>query len=488
MLKTVSKKTKGENRETKVDRKNIVLSIYVIILFLLGPLIVALGNSSGKLTAKATSNLPWVNSPKAQSKQPLKTRISNGDRILITADINPNKQAATQAYSAKDYQTAIQQFQASLKTKSNDPEALIYLNNSLAKLKGKTFKLATSVPIGGNLDVAKEMLRGVAQAQTKINRNGGIGGKLVEVEIANDDNDPEIAKQIAQEFVKDRQILAVIGHNASRVSFAAAPIYQNGQLVMVTSTSSAENLPEIGNYIFRSTPSTRSLADVLADYAINSTGTDKVAICADSQAEASTSFKEEFIWSVYQSGAKIANVECDFAAPDFNPATIPSAMISNGADALVLAPSIYKVNQAIEVAQANNGRLSLLGNHSMNTYAVLDRGQNNVKGMVLTVPWYFQKDSKNTFAQDALKLWGGAVNWRTAMTYDAAQIILTSFQSASTREQVQQVLADSRFAAPGADTKIEFLPSGDRNIRGTLVKIEPMSQSATGYKFVTNKP
>jgi branched-chain amino acid transport system substrate-binding protein len=471
------------HKKLKVDRysqKNIILFGYVVVLSLLGLLIAFVNDSSSRLSL--------VDEPNTNPVESFKTRFSNGDRLLITADTNINKQAATQAYASKNYQTALKEFQASLAIKPNDPEVLIYWNNSLAKLKGNSLKIATSVPIGGNLNVAEEILRGIAQAQTKINRNGGINGRLIEVEIANDDNDPEIAKQIATEFVRDKKILAAIGHNASRASFAAAPIYQQGKLVNITSTSSAENLPEIGDYIFRSTPSTRSLADLLAEYAIDSARKAKIAICADSQEAASISFKEEFIWSVYHRGGKIANIECDFAAPDFNPAQIPSAMISNGADTLLLAPSIYQVDRAIEVAKANKSRMSLLGNHSMNTYAVLNQGQIDVNGMVLSVAWHPTKALNNSFTQDATRLWGGAVNWRTAMSYDAIQILEEGLHSVSTREQLQQILAGSEFSAQGATEKIELLPSGDRNIRGTLIKVEPNKQSQTGYNFVTFEP
>ncbi|NJQ97654.1 MAG: ABC transporter substrate-binding protein [Hydrococcus sp. CSU_1_8] len=113
--------------------------------------------------------------------------------------------------------------------------------------------------MGSNLNVAKEILRGVAQAQHEINQKGGIGGKLVQVKIANDENSPEIAKQIAKELVRNKKIIAVIGHNSSDASLAAAPIYQEGELVAISPTSVARELSGIGNYIFRTTPSTRNM-------------------------------------------------------------------------------------------------------------------------------------------------------------------------------------------------------------------------------------
>lgn len=76
--------------------------------------------------------------------------------------------------------------------------------------------------------MAKEILRGVAQAQDEVNRSGGINGKLLQVAIANDDNEANQAQQIAKQFVQDTSILAVVGHNSSNASIAAAPIYQEG--------------------------------------------------------------------------------------------------------------------------------------------------------------------------------------------------------------------------------------------------------------------
>ena len=138
-----------------------------------------------------------------------------------------------------------------------------------------------SVPIGGNLNVAKEILRGVAQAQDEVNKSGGINGVLLQVEIANDDNASLVAKQIADEFVKDPSTLAVVGHNSSDVSLAAAPEYQKGKLVMISPTSDARNLSGFGNYIFRTIPTNRSQAETLSNYATKTLGKTNIVVCLD---------------------------------------------------------------------------------------------------------------------------------------------------------------------------------------------------------------
>lgn len=57
----------------------------------------------------------------------------------------------------------------SLSRRSNDPEALIYLNNARIGEK-ETYTIAAVVPIGTEKTSAKEILRGVAQAQNEINQ------------------------------------------------------------------------------------------------------------------------------------------------------------------------------------------------------------------------------------------------------------------------------------------------------------------------------
>ena len=460
------------NKRINITQKRLLLFLYIIILGVICPAIYWVSNSNTKLsfTEKA-------------EKKTIQKRISIGDKILITAHDNAAKQAGVDAFDSGDYITALEKLKSALASDRNDPETLIYLNNTIAAKTEDPYKIGVSVPIGGNLNVAQEILRGVAQAQDEINQNGGIKGKLLMVEIANDDNDPDIAQEIAKKFVRDRKILAVVGHNDSNASMAAAPIYQRSGLVMITPTSSAEVLPTIGDYIFRTTPSTRNLANTLADYAVKVAGKEKIATCIDSDSQVGVSFKENFTWAVYSNGGEITSLNCDMAAEDFSPAEIPSQAISNGADALLLAPSVREVYKAMEIIAANNDRLTLFGNHSLNTYSTLKEGRNDVNGMVLVVAWHPQPTNKSLFTTNARKLWGGSVNWRTAMAYDATKTLSKAIASGSDRQEIQQALANPKFSAQGASSTIGFLPTGDRNLKATLIKIKPGKKSGTGYDF-----
>ncbi len=481
-------------------KRNTVIILSLLVFSLIGPLIFWLSNRGGQVFSQAKEpqravlprSATQTNLGQAKfgglfnsiNSKPIQKRISLGDKVLVTADNNPDKQAGVQAFASGNFAAAVDKFSSSLQLSRNDPEAWIYLSNAAAAKEGNVFKIAVSVPIGGNLNVAREILRGVAQAQYEVNQNGGVGGRRVQVEIGNDDNDPAIAEQIATDFVKDSSILAVVGHNSSEASIAAAPVYQQQGLVMISPTSVARSLSGTGDYIFRTTPSSRVIADTLARYAIASAKHTKIAICADSQDQASQSFKEEFTSALFENGGKVTHTACDFSAPNFNPSDIPSQAISDGADALLLAPSVDRINQATNVARANKGRLAIFGSHTMYTFETLQQGQVDVNGIVLAVVWHSTALPANPFSVNAQKFWGGAGSWRTAMAYDATKAVITGLKSGATRDQLQKALSNSGFSVDGATGVIQFLPSGDRQGSAILVKVQPGGNSGTGYDFV----
>jgi len=153
----------------------------------------------------------------------LPERISLGNRLLIAAVTTPAKREGIAAFVAQDYDKAVEWFELSLKALPNDPETRIYLNNARLRSQNQPpHNIATSVvPIGTNLNVAQEILRGVAQAQDEANRKGGIDGVGLEVTIIDDDNNPAITREMARLLVENNRLMAVVGHNTSDASMAA---------------------------------------------------------------------------------------------------------------------------------------------------------------------------------------------------------------------------------------------------------------------------
>ncbi|MEG4456346.1 ABC transporter substrate-binding protein [Microcoleus sp. N9_A1] len=443
--------------------------------------------SRGGITPEASSppnqtfsKSPTGNSP--QSEQAIQQRLSAGKKLLIPDGATTTKQAAIQAYASGNYNAAISDLQASLKTNRNDPEALIYLNNARIGNQ-KSYTIAAAVPIGADINGAQEILRGVAQAQNEINQSGGISGTPLKVLIANDDDNPEIASQIASALANNSDILGVIGHFSSDATLAASKIYQQNQLVAISPISTSVQLSGIGSNIFRTVPSDRFAANALSRYMLTKLQKKKAAVFFNSASNYSKSLKSEFTTALYGDGGQVVS-EFDFAKGNFNATESFKSAIAQGAEVIMLAANTATLDQALQVVQVNAKRLPLLAGDDVYTAKTLQIGGAGAADMVLAVPWHILADPQSSFPQTSKQLWNAEVSWRTALAYDAAIALIVGLGRNPTRTGIQQALSASDFSANGASGQIRFLPSGDRNRAVQLVIVKPGNRTSYGYEFV----
>ena len=116
-------------------------------------------------------------------------------------------------------------------------------------------------------------------ALADIKAAGGIlGGREILVDYFDDKNDATEAVNIANKIVGDGKYSAIIGHFSSTPAMAAAPIYNEGELVMYSPTASHADFSALGDYIFRNTPTQALETAAYADYAYNKLGIRSVAI------------------------------------------------------------------------------------------------------------------------------------------------------------------------------------------------------------------
>lgn len=410
-------------------------------------------------------------------------RISFGEDLLLPTEVSAReKQEATEAIAAQNYPVAVTQLEAALAKEANDPEALIYLNNARIGTNN-AYAIAVSVPIGVEVNAAKEILRGVAQAQNEINTAGGINGVPLKVAIANDDNHEETASQLAATLADNPDILGVVGHFGSSVTLAASPVYQERGLVAISPTSTSVALATAGDYIFRTVPSDRFAGNALARYQINGLNRQRAAVFFNGESTYSRSLKNEFTTALFSDGGEVV-AEYDFSQSGFNPVAAVDDAIARGAEVLMLAPNSATLDQALQIVQVNESRLPLLGGDSTYKPKTLQLGRRDAVGMVVAVPWHSLANPKADFTRKAARLWGGEVNWRTAMAYDATRALIAALKIDPSRDGIRAALTSSQFNTQGATSKIRFLPSGDRNQEVQLVRIEVGSRSGFGYDFV----
>ena len=457
----------------------IVWVFLAALLFLANKFVFKIGTPDRGQVSKLEQN----SNAKSDRKLNLKAdAVSWGNKFLITANINSQKQQGIAAFNQQNYQEAAEYWQAALKRSPNDPETLIYLNNALIGNK-QSYSLAVSVPIGVDPNTAQEILRGVAQAQQEINAVGGINGIPLKIAIADDSNNPQVAQKLAQKLAENSDILGVIGHFSSDVTLAAASTYESADLVAISPTSTSVSISNAGDYIFRTVPSDRFAGNALAEHLLERLNKQNAAIFYNSQSDYSNSLKDAFSTDLISNGGRIIT-EFDLGDSNFDPELAIAKAEENGAEALIVLADSSTLDSALSVARANNLQLPLLAGDSVYTAKTLQAAGQDTVGMVVAIPWHIRGAVDSDYPQAATRLWKAEVNWRSALAYDATQALIRGLEIEPTLQGIQTALAEPQFSLIGASGEINFLPSGDRNQKPQLVEVQSRNRSGFGYDFV----
>ena len=410
---------------------------------------------------------------------PLEQRFSSGDRRLFTNQINPNAEQGIKAFKDRNYEEADKYFTQAVEKKPNDPEVQIYLNNSQARKAGQPFTLAAVVPVDEKITNAEEMLRGVAQAQTQFNQQG-LNGRLLEIVIVNDSNEPKYAEKVAQKIVNNNNILGVIGHNSSGASAAGLEAYEAAGIAMISPTSTSTSL--LGNVFFRTVPSDAKSGKSLARYAVEHK-MKKVAVFYTSTSNYSKSLKQAFVNDFEVFGLTTV---LDMSFPKFNAKSIVETL-QNQVDAFVLFPNTDNkiINLSLQVADANANLAKpkkLLGGDALYNLDTLKLNQGRVEGLILVVPWF----AKPTYLYTnlAAERWKGRVSWRTATSYDATKAFTKALSGNPTRNSVLLNLQKTNLSrSETSGERLQFLKSGDRNTDPVLIRVIPKTSNPDEYDF-----
>ena len=382
-------------------------------------------------------------------------RFSSGERRLLSDKPNANVVRGTEAFAKANYDEARDLLTRAVNDDPQDPEAQIYLNNAEARLAGSPVVLAVVVPIHGALDSAKEMLRGVADAQTEFNKRGGLNGRLLEMVIADDDSNPDVSSSVAEKLTNAPEILGVIGHDTSDDSRAAIPKYEQGGLAMISPTSTGTDLSS--DIFFRTVPSNKIAGKRLAQYS-TAKGLKRVAVFYTPQSSYSNSleqaFEDEFSGEIVKFDISSSQLNAEDAVKN----------LQGQVEAIVLFPSKNLLTIALGIARANEQlpdgqQLQLLGGDILYDPTTLTSGGNAVENLIIAVPWFAQTD----YANRAENRWKGRVSWRTATSYDAALAFVNALSSNPSRQSILNNLKS--VSLPASETSgeaLRFSSEGER--------------------------
>ncbi|NEQ68269.1 MAG: ABC transporter substrate-binding protein [Symploca sp. SIO2D2] len=477
-------------KERQSNRRKLKLTTALSIIF--GSIVVIGAFSGGLLWQKyiyCPAGSQRVGGVGALGGKCLRFNITSGESQLFSSQENFDLNNGVRAFASQEYDKAIDFFKRATEAAPNEPVPQIYLNNAQARQQGEPFQLAVVVPADNNEDSANVILRGVADAQTKFNDVVGKDNRLLEIVIANDGNEPDLARTVAHKLVARPRILGVIGHNSSEVSKAALPVYEKAGLAMISATSTSTFLQS--PVFFRTTPPDNVAGEKLAEYTKNALGLDRVVIFSDSESIYSISLTQAFGNKFKQLGGQVVrNVNLIDLDPNAE-AQIKHSVDKDQITGVVLLPSVKTRSVAIAIARANaklpqNQRLQLLGGDALYIPETLKQGGLAVEGLVLAVSWF---GGTSEYAKTAEQRWRGMIDWRTANSYDATQALIETLFSNATRKTVVNALNSVKLSCTETSgERLRFWADGNPDRESHLVKVTKdapaPSGSALGFKEI----
>jgi len=167
------------------------------------------------------------------------------------------KQQGSAALKAGNASQAQALWQQAVGVESNDPEALIYMENQKVLASGSfhvTIVVATMLT-GSNASVGRDDLQGAYVAQKTYNDGSLLNGIGIVLLVANagsqGSNAPAVARQIVQAAKADPTIIGVMGWPYSSYVTSTVNIFAAAHLPLISQTASSDLLTGISSYFFR---------------------------------------------------------------------------------------------------------------------------------------------------------------------------------------------------------------------------------------------
>ena len=100
----------------------------------------------------------------------------------------------------------------------------------------KSFKIGSEQPLSGaGAAGGKTAVVGLQMAADRINSNGGINGRPVELVIVDDESSPAVARQKTEKMVQEDNIDAHVGGFLSNICLACMPVWEDAKIVNMIS-------------------------------------------------------------------------------------------------------------------------------------------------------------------------------------------------------------------------------------------------------------
>lgn len=300
----------------------------------------------------------------------------------------------------------------------------------------------------------------VEMAIDEINAKGGVNGASIKLFAEDSEGDSQKALAAMEKLSSSDKVCAIIGPVLTGETFSVAERAQAEGIVIITPSASHKDITNVGDYIFRTTPSDGLQGEVAGKYWSQVLGYTKLAVLY-AKNDYSQGLYESMSEAFTQDGGQIVAAET-FMVGDKDFKTQLTKLKNTDAQAIYLPDYTAEMAQILEqAAQLGIGKPFLSGDGFLSEEIYSLAGQ-YTDGVVYTASARVEESNKNKEFKDAYTArWGIGPDSFATNAYDATYILVSVIEKVGTDRKAIKTGMEQVKDFEGVNGIINFAPNGD---------------------------
>jgi branched-chain amino acid transport system substrate-binding protein len=286
-----------------------------------------------------------------------------------------------------------------------------------------------SAPLtGDHAEYGNNFKRAIDLHVEQINEAGGVAGRPLQIVESDDRSDSAQTTAVAQRYVNNPEIMAVIGSFASTPSMAAAPIYQRAGLVQLCPSCSHPDFAPMGDFMFRNTTTQAIEAPEIATHVVEDMGAETIMVVYR-QDDWGLSASGNFIAKAEELGAEIVANEAFLETErDFRP--VITQLRSVKPDVLHVAMFFTEASILAQQLQAADIDIPVVTTTSMFNPQYIVLGGDAVEGHIIPATFFTGNPDPvvQAFVTEYESRYGIPADSFAAIAYDSVGILAAAME------------------------------------------------------------
>lgn len=333
------------------------------------------------------------------------------------------------------------------------------------------FGLVTATT-GGAAAYGLSIKEGAELAVAEINAKGG---PQIDLIIEDEKGDKNEGINAMNKLVHKDNVLAVQGPMLSGTMFAAGPIAQQAGVVALGTSTTADGITDIGDYIFRNAVPEALAVSEAVKKSHEALGYETVGILYSQNNDQMVSVYNTLKTAFEELGVEVVAVET-FADKDTDFSAQLTKIKEINPDMLAVAALYQEGALIMKKARSMDINQPVIGSNGFNSPELLKQAGAAADGAIVGTPWFPGKDSEvvQDFREAYVATYEREPDQFAAQAYDGINLMYTAYEnsgSATDRAKFRDALAEIK-DFEGVTGKFEFDENRDPKMEVQVLQVK----------------